>query len=124
MIDIKSILTAKISYGHLIFLTISIWIFIGLLTYLVLPLFFWAFWGAGASSSHILDLPLSEFIFTTIPFVFGIVIIGIGTYRNVKKKNLSKVKSFAIVGLSLLIFYPWRTEILDFVILICRTISD
>lgn len=116
MTDLKSILNSKTLIGHLLLRLLTMWILIGLTIYLIFPLAFFFAYGSGATADRMIDLPISKIIVAMSPFLIGLAIVVSGLLKNEKKHNLSKAKSYIIIGLSLLILYPIRMQILDVVI--------
>ncbi|POY34637.1 hypothetical protein C3K47_19305 [Solitalea longa] len=72
--------------------------------------------GSGRESERIDGLPISVFITNWFPLIFLTLLMLVGFVKNLRTNQISKAKSYVLIGLISLIIYPFRLPILDFFI--------
>jgi hypothetical protein len=123
-LPITHVLSAKTFPGHLILRVLLLLLFVGLLIYLVFPLFFWLIFGESASADRISEKPTTILIADLLPLLLGIVVCFYQFIRKSRKGEASKAKSYLLAGLVLLMVYPFRMPIINAAIEACLYISD
>jgi len=107
MTNLKYILSARISYLHLI---IGV-VLSGILTILLKIAFIFLFWmvyGEGESSGH---HKLSEIIFLLVPITLSVGILIVLIYKNTTTKNFNYSKSYLITDMLISTAYFYFIDI-------------
>ena len=109
---LKKILKAQTNYTHLGLRLIAILVFTGLIIYGVMPIVFWLLFGSGSSARDVSELAISQFIFFLSPLLLSIFIIGRRFKIHSDRNDDSKMKSYLIILVVLIVFYPFRMELI------------
>ncbi|MDB5269347.1 MAG: hypothetical protein JWP58_2387 [Hymenobacter sp.] len=80
------------------------------------------FFGEGEIASKTYHIPAVNFVYEFLPLVLGVAFCFF-KYTQKRSNNMPKAKSYLIVGVALLLLYPFRLALTGFVIGMCLSIT-
>ncbi|GAB3873102.1 hypothetical protein GCM10028824_24310 [Hymenobacter segetis] len=118
----KNALSVRVSLGHLTIVFLLVTMSVGILIYAVFPLTFWVFFGEGEIALKTYHIPAVNFVYECRPLLLGVAFCFF-KYMQKRSNNMPKAKSYLIVGVALLLLYPFRLALIGFVIDMCLSVT-
>jgi hypothetical protein len=115
MEDIRNILNSKTLYIHLACSLIFAWAFVNAMFIFIVPFIYWSLFGEGATSERIASTPLNMFLGNYGALIIGLILTIAWAYKSIHNNSMSKAKSYLITAFSIVILYPFRSSISDFI---------
>lgn len=113
--ELKELIKAKLPLTHFVSLSFLGLVLVSLSYVFFIPFIYWIMYGEGDTAARIGELPFNVFIQEWGAHIIALLLCGMGFFRELRFLRLELAKSYLLVGVMLLLTYPFRQEIGDFI---------
>ena len=102
----------QFNWPHLISRLILVLFVLGLLDYLIIPIIYWGIFGGSAGADRLRENWLVEILIFLTPLLFLGSILIMRYKSNQRHYRLIKARSYIVIGILLLLIYPFKQYLL------------
>lgn len=107
----QELFKARLQLTHFLLSLLTGLILLPFLYFFLIPLTYWFIYGEGQVAARIEEQPANVFIQDWGALIITVILYFIGLLNAFRFSRPSKAKSYAFVGLILILIYPFRREI-------------
>jgi succinate dehydrogenase hydrophobic anchor subunit len=110
----QEIFKARLHLTHFLLSLLTGLVLLPFLYFFLIPLTYWFIYGEGEVAAKVVEQPANVFLQDWGALIIAVFFYFIGLFNALRFSRPSKAKSYALVGLILIVIYPFRREIGDF----------